>query len=245
MASTQAIKGMPADTTIGEVLKKLNACWFAIDENERVILGWAKNWRGHQRNLVREKLLVDLQAKVEGPGADLDDVAPLANMTTGQIEEWLRYRCDSQLTRYAQFLLNRMLWRLYDALSPDAKSVAKTPNGVSLGELNIDALREDFRRLRRYDQIIVTTGAFGPDDKKQTIEQYRAISSAIADPALLHGGILRVKPNPVADGTVYWLQIEFPADQGGFTMNVDGAPGAFPIRSKQKPPAPSAPTARP
>ncbi len=231
---TPTLKGIKEDTTVGAVLRALDSCWFCVDEKERLILGWAENWRGHHRDLVQENLLAGLAKKVAGAGADLDDVSPLASLTSGQIDEWISPCCNSRVASYATLLLNRMLWRIYDALSPEAKASAKTTRGTSLGGLDLDALRQDFRRLRRYDETTVIVGTFKRADKSQTIQQYSAISSALADPALLQESVLRVVSREVEGGRAYWLEFDLPQRDGGFTMSVDGGPTVFPIRASAK-----------
>jgi len=246
------LKSQPKDTTIGATLKKLNGCWFSIDEKEHLILGWAKAWRGHHRDLVPESVLSTLSAKIHGTGAELDDVTPLANLTTGQVNEWLDTGRNDQLTQFAQLLPNRMLWRMYDALPPDSKLRAKMPTGTSLAELDMEALREDFRRLRRYDELTVAVGTSATEAEKQTaVAEARAIAAVLADPTQLHGATLRIRMATVAfaspAGTTsraadtstlhrYWMEIEFPKDEGAFKMRVDGGPSMFPIRAEEKKP---------
>jgi|GEM_PF-2173378 len=229
------LKDMPADTTIGEVLKKLNACWFSVDEKDRLILGRARNWRGHQRDLVPQAAISNLMAKIYGAGAELDDVTPLASFTTGQMTEWVRENPDLQDAKFHLFFTDKMLWRVYDSLTADAKAQAKTDAGVPLLGLDADALREDFRRLRRYNELTITMHRVQDElEKLRVVGEAKMRTEMLADPAQLQTAILRIKSKDLAtvvpNGHQCWMELEFPT----FTLRVDGGPGVFPMRAEKK-----------
>lgn len=246
------LKALPLDTTLGEALKALRNCWFSVDEKTRLIIGWARDWRGHQRDLAPENMLTELKAKITGKGAELDDVTPLANLTTGQMNEWIRSNPSFADMKFQFFFPDKMLWRVYDSLSPEDKAMAKTANGVSLASLNIGDLSEDFRRLRRYRDLTMVSSATQNDlEKKTAIAEAQMRARILADPAQLQQATLRIVSKSVtpqraqlfagrtvldsSDGTplgnMEWMELNFFGQTGVFTIRVDGGPGVFPIRA--------------
>jgi hypothetical protein len=187
------IASIARDTTIGEALKQLENCWFAIDEDQRVIIGWARNWRMHHINLIPDDLITDLSTKMNGPGATLDDVAPLFALTLGQHSEWISTNPSFSQLRLMQ---DKLLWALYNSLSADQKAQAKSDAGVQLLGLDADQLREQFRRLRRYQSSTGEILMMANDADQSLIDQQRLKRQVAADPALLREVCLKVRPLP-------------------------------------------------
>jgi len=59
-----------------------------VDVQNRTVIGHDRWWRGNHINLVPVALTENLSAKLRGPGAGLDDIAPLYRLTEGEHMQW-------------------------------------------------------------------------------------------------------------------------------------------------------------
>lgn len=106
--------------------------WY-IDESSKLLIGWQKNWFGNQLSLVPEKMLTNLAYKRSTTGAELDDIAPVLGLTPYQVNEWINWTPDYGWWKPEIF---EPLWKLYDVLPKDKKTVAKSKDGLKLSEIN-------------------------------------------------------------------------------------------------------------
>jgi hypothetical protein len=137
------------------VLRKLDGTssqiglkWF-IKEDEKLIVGIESMWRDHHLALVQEKTLANIKAKRTADGAELDDMAPLIALTKQQFREWV-----SQTPDFAGYELifsdeDLPFWRLYAALSPQEKKLARSAKGLSLATLDKNWLSGIFQATQR------------------------------------------------------------------------------------------------
>jgi hypothetical protein len=119
-------------------LNNLTAEWWSINPEEKVIMGWAYQWRKHHINLVPESLLIELGTKADSEGLDIDDVAPLFDLTHAQLEEWIE--SSSLFGQNIHFWDMAPYWRIYSRLTPKEKALAKSESGLPLAQIGIDKL---------------------------------------------------------------------------------------------------------
>ena len=239
-------------STIGAVLKQMDACWWSIDEGEHVIIGWAKNWRAHARNMVSEKLLANLRTKLTSTGLELDDITPLSNLTPKQCSEWFTHSGD--LNMLGSVFLDRTLWQIYDVLTPGDKAFAQSDAGVSLAGLDVEAMKEYLRRTRRYNGAKMSiNAAMNEAEKLKYIAGKRFECEAMANPEMLRDAVLMVKRskassvaaapnlaetdiNPLSEADRYDYHISLHCQNDGeqFVISSLGPNVAFPVYSKER-----------
>ena len=208
--SRVAVK-LGSETTIASVLRKLtkgfssNIMGVYVDEDAELLVGWDSKWRKRHQNLVPEKLLLKIRAKREGEGAELDDMAPLVALTTGQYREWV-----SDTAEYLNLDIhtnigpeNKWMWRLYDSLSPEDKYWAQSEAGLPLGKFDPAWLSEFFLQERKQArQRIVSFSA--PEDNPREQQRLQFFS----DPELVSTLVMRVTRELLDDWPVYTLNAE-------------------------------------
>ena len=128
------------EATVGGLLKDLTTwshSWF-LDADDNVLVGWASDWHKHHAALVPESLVEGIHAKLEGEGAEIDDVVPLVDLTLVQLQEWFGNTHDfpggamSLISDKAGFAV----WRLYSALSPEDRQLVKSEAGLALAKFD-------------------------------------------------------------------------------------------------------------
>ena len=107
-----------------------------VDAQNRLIVGSAAKWPWHHDHLVPESLLVNLRNKINGKGADLDDVLPVACLTPGQREDWVTSSRDLHVAHCEVWPDLAPLWRFYDSLSSRDKALAKSEAGLKLSSFD-------------------------------------------------------------------------------------------------------------
>ena len=136
----------PAGDTILDMLNTFDrSAWF-VGEGDRLIVGWQNGgrytWRDHHANMLPEEYLDGLKSKLSGDGLELEDAIHLSNTPEPSAIEWLVYTDDFR--NLYQWKLDPA-WRLYDALKPEDKQLAKSDAGLPLGKFDSAWIADFFR----------------------------------------------------------------------------------------------------
>ncbi|MCX6345946.1 MAG: hypothetical protein NT018_12900 [Armatimonadetes bacterium] len=125
------------EMTIDSVLNNMSfVCdidWF-IDPTRKLLIGSRCKWWEDHSNLVPEKTVLGLTAKLDSTGVELDDLAPVMFFSEGQRAEWIIR--DKNLSILWYRIPERQLpfWQLYTKLSNDEKALAKSNEGLPLSK---------------------------------------------------------------------------------------------------------------
>lgn len=243
------------DTTLGDALKKLDCykqVWF-INEDDKLIVGWADAWRLHHRNLVQESTLNNIRTKLNASGVDLDDVTPIVNLTYEQTGEWFRNSHEFyELVWFNSYSDDVSAWRLYESLAGDDKQLAKSEAGLPLGKFDSDWLFSFFEQRRRktpyYNETEATTKQIKADEelKDALFASPKTVSQLVLRVVKERGdtgSYVLVDKNGVEtnlDATVqgtldrYHIEIEGQVNGAKAVLTVPGPSYALPLLSQEK-----------
>jgi hypothetical protein len=137
------------ESTLGEALRALHwqgdIEWY-LDAETRLVVGPSGNWCDKHRDLVPESLIVGLRKKLDGDGVGIDDLLPVAALTSGQRSEWIdRTEGFSSLGWRSPGLL----WSLYASLSDSDKTLAKSAAGFPLAKLDPAVVNTAFAKAAK------------------------------------------------------------------------------------------------
>jgi hypothetical protein len=240
---------------VGAALRRLDwgkTDWFINDE-QKLLLGWADDWRDHHRHLVSASYLAGLRAKLRTNGVELDDITPFANMVWGQFAEWISQSRD--LMMFSQSRPD-VAWKLYDLLKPQDRAHARSEAGLPLFNFDPGDLAEFCHQQRLQNPYY---GARPSDEPvRESIEQERQRRDRVlSDPKLVATLIMRVKSSPakwrgvsrLIDGReqrrgeqppealglrAYEMELQGVEDGNPFTIKVQGPGMAFPAYSPER-----------
>lgn len=134
-----------SEKTVGDVLRSLNGSirgadmrasygfdW-RVDAGSRLLLGSAREWPVRHANLVPESLLVGFETALGSSGVDFDDLAPVANLTEGQISDWLmRSKSLRPLSSQVHLARNHKIRAFYYGLTARDSALAKSEAGLPM-----------------------------------------------------------------------------------------------------------------
>lgn len=210
-ASHQDEKFIPAadkfyvkDTTLGEAIRSLDCyqpAWlnnehgnyqttWMINEQDKLIVGWASEWREHHYYLVPESLVSGLQDKMRGNGVQFDDIVPLVNLSMRQTGEWITHTKDIYTLNFWSSRPKDEIcaWRLYAALSDSDKTIVKSEAGLPLAKFDpvwLVSFFQDVNALEvRYNM--------SDEDKKQADIQVQLKKKYLTDPKLITALVMRM-----------------------------------------------------
>ena len=210
--SSASLSWFGTETTPAEFLRRRSrhpgdSLWH-VNQKEKQMVAWAKDWREHHKALVPESLLTTIRAKCSGMGAELDDVVPLIALTNGQLEEWVT--CMPELKGIAlPSSGHKELWLLYNALGPEDRMRAQSETGLLLVKLEPGWLSGFMvQALREIDSRAVSSGTtILPEDPTEFQQSRRAV----CDPEIISKAVLKVESVAVVNGHKYLAALEFPA----------------------------------
>lgn len=160
--------------TIGSVLKAsmifpTSEDWF-LNADNKCAVGWIKDWRKHHLALVPESLIAGIRARCEGQGAEIDDIAPVVDLSREQIQEWFCEGFDFMGVQMVPVQENVAVWRLYSALSLEDKQLAKSKDGLPLAKFDSVWLVKLIQQAQSgVEDHIVHTSPFPSQDSKRKI----------------------------------------------------------------------------
>ncbi len=137
-------------STSASILSELTGLTWSADEQGKLIVGCANDWRERHANLVPASLVDALKRKLDGPGVDLEDVLPLFDLRPAQRWEWVYGSVDLGALRAARFASpDAALWKLYAKLSRGDRALAQSEAGLPLGKFDPAWLVRFIRDARR------------------------------------------------------------------------------------------------
>jgi hypothetical protein len=128
---------LPTDTQpLYKILAILDAAGLEWEYKERVISIRPKDWAVQRSNDVPESVLAKYRDKLKRDGCfDLDTLASIpASLTDGQIDQ--RFLNDLELVILGYDLGDRPPLRFYGSLSPQQKTLLKSPEGLTFDQLS-------------------------------------------------------------------------------------------------------------
>ena len=184
------------DGTAADALRQMGVFKWFSDADSSLLMGWDQSWRWYQKTLVEQAFLRNLKNKLNGPGVELDDFVPVVRLSIGQCDAWIsRTRDLGELG--SPFSDGTELWKLYDSLSPDQKSSAKSEEGLPLSALDAKSLSEflsgDLDKKERGSVRLTADGEPAEVSLKRSV---------YADPAVLRHAVLRVRRQAKQSGTL-------------------------------------------
>lgn len=204
-----------------------------LDSESGIIIGRDRDWIGCQSKLIPESLLNRLQELVDGSGAMLDDVTPLANYDEQAQMEWITQSRRLSCLGMPFSGDDRQLWAFYDSLTPQGKAQARSDTGLPLAVFNLEALSAIFAERNRARDL----GYDNLDDPEYAAKRrYWEIPS---DPMLIAGFVLRVRSNEYevqAGRKVAYYNMEISGDREGgrFSVTLSGPGMQFPVYSPKR-----------
>ncbi|MDO8682028.1 MAG: hypothetical protein Q7N50_00905 [Armatimonadota bacterium] len=224
-------------TKFGNGLREARFNWWSVSERDKLIIGWANDWRKCHMNLVPEALLNDLRDKLGKKGLYLDDVTPLFNLLPGQIDEWLTNSRDLDELSDVDVSGERVFWQLYDQLPQDCKKLAKTGTGLPMERLDAVWLRDFFRERRREttnDSGFSLNTYADMNARKTYIKNALLITEAMSSPTFLSTMTMRIIAKNEEGKLTYSMKLSGVKDEQAFEINAGGPGAAFPILSKKR-----------
>ena len=180
--------------------------WFA-NERDKLIVGWVNTWRDHHRNLLPEQYLSNLRTKLQSSGLEFDDVIHLVDLSKGSFDEWIFRSSDLAILNVAG--VDDPAWKLYNALQPEDKLLAKSESGLPLSRFDA-AWTAGFFRAYRMQQPL--SGYYPPplnsdesgtqSDALTQQEELERKNRAMADPEIISTMVMRIVKKPA---TVRWI----------------------------------------
>lgn len=149
-----AVRAGGTEVPVAAILKEMGRGpygfdWF-LDEKAGTLIGRAWEWRKQHESMVSESLRESIVGKCRKEGAELDDLAPLWDLTREQIREWFEDTPDLPgiSTDSGSGGYGVATWRLYNMLGPEDKSLARSDAGLPIAEFDPGSLLELFRKCR-------------------------------------------------------------------------------------------------
>lgn len=133
------------------------------DKNSKLVVGSAYQWYEHHNNMVPESIITNLKNKLNGDGAELDDVTPMWGLTFNAYDEWIASSRDLEALSSGMAIRAELqgedLWKLYSDLSSTNKALARSEEGLPLSKLNIDSITPLFTKsAKRLEKMSDTIG---------------------------------------------------------------------------------------
>jgi len=231
--------------------------WF-VDEANKLIVGWADSdfmgtrWRQNHRNLVSEDYLKQLEAKLNGEGVELDEVASFANIDESTFRAFTQ-RPGLLALDHARPIIDRAYWQLYAYLSPEDKARARTADGVALSKYDAKEIKAFCDEQRKQNTIRMCSLFKSLEQRTTWEEQMKRKDAVVSDPTLISTLVLRVKQKPASTRViwsdshypkqsipkalnlhVYDMEIEYKKDDQTYTVPMKAPEVAFPIYSPER-----------
>jgi hypothetical protein len=184
--------------------------WF-VNEEQRLLVGWANGWEEHHTNLAPESIVTDIHSKCWGEqGAELDDVVPVFRLTVGQHMEWILEGRDLPHIVPNMLPIEQSIWQAYDALNRDQKESAKSEVGFPLASLDPSWLPDMMCRIEKDAEDHVLMAAMDEDLPAEA----RHRKEMLSDLGFLSTATMKVRGEPVKS----WPAMSLDADGMSYTI---------------------------
>jgi len=139
--------------------------------------------------MLPEEYLSNLKAKLNNDGLNLEDAIHLSSLPEPPAAEWVVLTDDFPNSYQGNL---DPAWRLYDALKPEDKQLARSEGGLPLGKFD-SAWIADFFHAGKLIQI--PSPELGPDAEAHR-DSARRNDLALTDPAIISTMIMRIRKKP-------------------------------------------------
>lgn len=233
------------ESTIRSLLDMLDGSAWFVSEDDRLIVGWQngrrQTWRDHHANLLPEEYLNALKTKLNGDGLELEDAVHLSNLPETSAREWVVYSDDFSDQNLYQWNLDPA-WRLYDALVPEDKQLAKSSDGLPLGKFDSTWIADFFHAWKMGqhpspEHTFPTSPGFDVEAYKDNIKQNNL---ALTDPSIISTMIMRIQKQPAKSRYAVIAEVATSVDvpeglnlssyEMSITYTMNGERGSIPIR---------------
>lgn len=214
---------------------------------------YKKNWRDTYGNMLPVDYLEALKRKLDGPGIDLDEAVHISMLPKDSFYTWLSYTHDFEFLDVLQRYSNSVMWRLYDALEPSDKLIAKSKDGLSLGKFDAAWIANFFRQRKLESDLSVIEGSSAMSGEKHMLNEADLMEQVISNPKTVSTMIMRVLEEPAethsrqtgkktgvktstSDTTkqyTYDIQISYNLDGENMSVDVKGPGVAYPFKSQK------------
>ena len=185
-----------SETTPSALLRKMNSSWFC-NAGDKLVVGWHSShglWRKAHADLVPERVMLSLTAKLDTTGVELDDVMPILDLTKEQRSDWV-YRSRPTTWLRNLFAHDTPLWQLYASLSPSDRSLARSEEGLPLAKLDTVLACADLKQWSARQRAWIESGsseaALGKADSQGSMD-------ALLDPDVLRTAVMRLVRAPAS-----------------------------------------------
>lgn len=234
------------DITLGEALKRLycyRSKWLSnengnyeptwlINEKDKLIIGWANEWREHHYYLVQESLISSICNKMNGEGAQLDDFLPVLSLTRRQRLEWINnsekdiWAIDLWM-HLADSSVERSVWKLYAALSDTDRKLVKSDAGLSLSKFDPAWLISFFSDTKGFEVPYTLSDS----EKEQAKMKMQLKKELLTDPKQIATLVMRMPP----DSTEYNIELVGEKNGEKVVLNTPGGRRSyFPVYSQKR-----------
>jgi len=248
------------DTSLAETLKLrgngVPNVWF-FNESQKLLIGWCSWWREPHWNLVPEEFVDRLREKYKTTGIELDDAVHAWCLPSSSFSDWIIAYKELRCFEKAWFEKDPM-WRLYDALEPSDKLLARSKDGLNLGKFEASWVMSFAADQKKRQYLQPETPSVAEDmttnewDKERKLVDELATyrDKALADPKAIASMVIhanesspkyRLKPEgpdyniPAAlKLKSYEMVINYKMDGEDHSVNVGGPNITFPILSPER-----------
>lgn len=139
------------DTTIAETLQGIGFQFCFIDEEDHVVVGSYQGMARFHRDLVPAAFLDNLHDKMNGSGADFEDMLPIASMTQDQYSFWILHSKDFDNLPNNLFA-GDPIWQFYISLSAADRAQAATDAGLPLAKFDVQKVMDVLTSVQKRNQ---------------------------------------------------------------------------------------------
>jgi len=109
--------------------------WRAVDMT-KALVGWDRDWPERHLALAPASVVDPIYKKLNGDGAQLEDLLTLLSLTSEQFCDWVDMSQDTWHLPVQRIRNSASLWRLYASLSPEQNTEAQSAKGLPLSKLD-------------------------------------------------------------------------------------------------------------
>lgn len=203
--------------------------WF-FDKDRKLIVGWVADWQVTHLGLIPERLFESIKSKMERDGAELDDLIPLVDLDVAQREQWVTDTDIAGGSIKASDVGTLSLQKLYNSLSAENRSIARSDLGLPLAALDPAWTAEMVKQTRKELSAYILD---------LTVPRKDDAESILSDPKLLPSLTFKITSQPADSDTLnrhnYFATLESPASDGTRTVSrTPLASVAFPVYTPER-----------
>lgn len=204
-----------------------------VNKEDKIVLGCARDWVLRHNNLVPEKLINNLKAKLNSSGLELDDLEPLTTLTEPQYTEWIEI-CSGfeSLQGNVSQLAGGSLWPIYYSLSSSDRSRAQAGESFSLAEFDPTWLVSVFQGRNKWMKGLMP--AVGAAASEERLAESKKRAEALTNAELFPCLSMRIRQKDYGrTGKHIWF-LDVDGEKDGEKYHQEDHLGPFPIYSPSR-----------